>query len=278
MLAESRPPRLILAHVLLGATWALSLAGCADGDSHASDDLVESDPVSQQLAGLTGNWGLFVFDEPVAVRLEREGDELTGSGCCIPDAAAEAFCCGRVTGSVQGAKVSFSFPLASSQEIYRADVVLSEDGTRMGGEFFHDVADSAASPPAVKSAWLHYDGYERNWLDRNPDLASELSALENPTVRLSPTSSEGDGFEYDTDYHLVTSRDGLGGDLGPFWGTEISVRPSDGALVAGPVPATDPLLPVSLVLRRDGTKLVDVDATLASGASYQFNVVPDGER
>lgn len=278
MRAEFTPPCLVLAELLLGATWALALIGCAGTDSHSSDDLLESDTVSVQATGLSGNWGLFVFDEPVAVRLERQGDELTGFGCCIPDAAAEAFCCGRVTGSVRGNKISFSFPLASRQESYRADVVWSEDGARMGGEFFRDQEDSAESSPAVKSAWLRYDSDERNWLDRNPDLANELSALHNPIVRLSRVSSEGDGFVYDTDYQLVTSRDGLGGDLGPFWGTEISVRSSDGAIVAGPVPVTDPDLPVSLVLRRDGAQLLDIEATLPSGASYLFDVAPDGER
>jgi hypothetical protein len=45
----------------------------------------------------------------------------------------------------------------------------------------------------------------------------------------------------------------------------VAVRESDDAIIAGPVPPTDPSIPVGLEIRRDGERVIAVQATLASG-------------
>ena len=267
--------------VLFAGALALNMLHCGDGDKNWQDDLQASDGAdsSTSRAGLriSGNWGLFLFEDPVAVNLEQAGEELSGYGCCIPDQVAENYCCGPIEGSIDDNQVSFSFPLGDTGDRYRAELVVSEDGTRMGGSFFRDhegEADSTA-PISRKGAWLRYDSFERNWLTTYPELADELSSLEDlSSLRLSADSEAGDGFVHDQEYGLVSALGSVGGDLGPFWGSEISVREGDGAIVAGPVPATDPGLPVSLVLHRSGSTLLDAEMTMASGMTYHFEVAP----
>jgi hypothetical protein len=60
------------------------------------------------------------------------------------------------------------------------------------------------------------------------------------------------------------------GELGSFWMTEMIWQEQAQALQVGPVPATDPSLPVALNLRFDGTTLIEVEATAPSGATYLF--------
>jgi hypothetical protein len=60
------------------------------------------------------------------------------------------------------------------------------------------------------------------------------------------------------------------GDLGSFWMTEMIWYEQAQALQVGPVPATDPSLPVALNLRFNGTLLTEVEATASSGATYLF--------
>src|ERR1700690_2936371 len=64
------------------------------------------------------------------------------------------------------------------------------------------------------------------------------------------------------------------GDLGAFWMTEMSWQEQSQALQVGPVPATDPSLPVGLNLRFNGTVLNEVVATAPSGATYLFAAAP----
>jgi hypothetical protein len=45
-------------------------------------------------------------------------------------------------------------------------------------------------------------------------------------------------------------------------------------LLVGPVPATDPALPVALHLHFVGNVLGDVEATSPSGADYLFSAAP----
>lgn len=289
---------------VVAATLALGLVHCGDAESSYSDDLVAEESTgdsgdtetktaagdtnttgsnvpkaadgtpSPAGLGLTGNWGMFLFEDPVAIRLEQAGDQLSGVGCCIPDLVADQYCCGSISGSIDGNRASFSFPLGDLGDRYRAEVVVSEDGTRLGGRFFRD--DATDSPMLdVKTAWLRYESTQETWLTTHPDLEAELRDISGSIVRLRDSAEAGDGFEHDTDYELIAAHGSLGGDLGAFWGSEIHVRASDGAIVAGPVPTTSPDLPETLTLHREGTSLVDVEVTMGSGATYSFDVVAD---
>ena len=292
---------------VVAATLAVGLVHCGDAESSTSDDLVTDPPEgstsdsgdtetksaagntnttgsdvpkaaggdpSPAGLGLTGNWGMFLFEDPVAIRLEQDGDQLSGVGCCIPDLVADQYCCGTITGSIDGDRASFSFPLGDLGDSYRAEVVVSEDGTRLGGRFFRD--DATNSPLLdLKTAWLRYESAQETWLTIHADLEAELRDISGTIVRLHDTAEAGDGFDHDTDYELLAAHGSLGGDLGAFWGSEIHVRASDGAIVAGPVPTTSPDFPESMILHRDGATLLEVEVTMGSGATYRFGVASD---
>lgn len=268
--------------LLVAATLAWSLLHCGDGETGSADQLradeasdLDASPVKAK--DLTGNWGMFLFDDPVAVRLEQQGDVLTGVGCCIPDVTAERYCCGSITGSVAGDRATFSFPLGARGERYRAEVVVSDDFMRLGGSFFRD--DATDTPVvATKTAWLRYGFDRETWLTTYPELDAELRDLSGTILRLSDASDAGDGYDHAREYELLTAFGSVGGDLGAFWGSEVHLRESDGAIVAGPVPVTDPALPEALVLHRDGSTLLEAVVSMPSGASYRFEVVSPGER
>lgn len=257
--------------------FALGLLHCGDGEESSTDNLLvdgtsHSRDTSGTLQGLTGNWGMFLFEDPVAIRLDQEGDVLTGVGCCIPDLIADQYCCGPITGKVDGDRVSFSFPLGGLGDRYRAEVVVSEDGSRLGGGFFRD--DATGTPlVSMKTAWLRYGSYQETWLTTYPDLEKELRDVSGSVLRLSDASEAGNGYQHGEDYQLLAAFGSVGGDLGPFWGSEVRVRESDGVIVAGPVPVTDPNLPQSMLLHRDGHTLLSAELTMASGATYRFDVV-----
>ncbi|HEY6724686.1 MAG TPA: hypothetical protein VI197_11675 [Polyangiaceae bacterium] len=266
---------------LVAATFGLSLVHCGDGEMGSTDPLLADDSSvvedkSVRALDLTGNWGMFLFEDPVAVRIHQEGDVLTGVGCCIPDAAAEQYCCGPITGNVAGDRATFSFPLGRLGDRYRAEVIASDDFMRLGGSFFRD--DASDTPlVSMKTAWLRYGFDQETWLTIHPDLESELRSLSGSVLRLNEASESGDGYAHGEGYQLLTAFGSVGGDLGAFWGSELRVRESDGAIVAGPVPVTDPTLPQALVLLRDGTRLLEAEVTMASGASYRFDVVSPAE-
>lgn len=287
--------------LLLAAALAVGLVHCGDAEGEAQDDLLAADDSADANAtdadsaapdssgpnsgeapatstrNLTGNWGMFLFEDPVAIRLEQEGDVLTGVGCCLPDLIAAQYCCGLITGSVDGDTATFSFPLGDLGDSYRAEIVVSEDRTRLGGTFYRD--DAAGTPLlSVKSAWLRYGFEQETWLTSYPELEEELRDMSGSVLRLSDVSKAGDGYEHGEEYTLRTTFGSVGGELGPFWGSELRVRESDGAIVAGPVPITDPRLPETMVLHRDGKTLQGAEVTMPSGASYRFDVVSPGER
>jgi hypothetical protein len=63
----------------------------------------------------------------------------------------------------------------------------------------------------------------------------------------------------------------IAGDLGAFWGGELSWNDAEETLIAGPVPETDPELPIELRLRFIGGTLVEVEAMLSSGDTGTFS-------
>lgn len=215
---------------------------------------------------------MFTWEDPVTVTLSRSENSIEGSGCCVPRAPLlPADCCGPVTGEVDGLHVSFSFPVGSTNLVYTTDAYLSDDGSRMGGYFRSTQPDSMPDDPrfVFAVAWLPVDD-ETDRLPKNPDLALEESST-SLFFQLSAQASEGDGFARGETYEVAFNVDNaVSGDFGSFWSTEISVGPN-GDLVLGPVPATHPDLPISAVLQRDGSEVVDATVTMPSGATYVFD-------
>lgn len=219
---------------------------------------------------------MFGFADPVSVDLVQRGTTLGGQGCCGPIGPSNIVdCCGSISGEREEDELSFAFPAGSLGYLYMADVVVAEDGSRMGGIFR---SDTGAEEPGrgVKGAWLRYSPEsETGWLPTNEEIVAAVSNLEVTLMQLTEDSEEGDGFERGESYTMVPNYGAIVGDLGPFWSTEMRLEDGDdGVIVAGPVPVTHPSLPESLVIRPDDGRVLEVELTMPSGASYRFEPTP----
>jgi hypothetical protein len=214
---------------------------------------------------------MFVFEDPVVVSLSNTNGVIEGWGCCAPETNTILDCCGSIEGEAFGAHTTFSYS-AGPNYIHTAHAMLSEDGSRLGGYFQGSQSGHDPAPgPGRRVAWLRLSA--EPWLATNPEL-DEANLPTATSFELAPESPEGDGFVVGESYTTRFTRDSaMGGDFGSFWATEISIRPEDGAILAGPVPVTDGSLPVSVVLNRDGDAIVDATVTMPSGESYLFVAV-----
>jgi len=220
---------------------------------------------------LSGNWAMFHFEDPVAVSLQQRGSELSGTGCC-GGLADNTFCCAPIAGgSLEGRHVQFSFPVDIGSGFYAIDGYVSEDGTRMAGPFHH--LGGWGSP----TAWVRIAEGEV-WLPSPEDgLSVELEDHFGWFV-LTLASDEVVGvYAPGESYAVAVSGAPLtfvSGDLGCFWEAELSWSPAEGVLTAGPVPETHPDLPTELHIEFEGNVLVQVAATLPSGAEARFSPSP----
>jgi hypothetical protein len=125
-----------------------------------------------------------------------------------------------------------------------------------------------------KTAWLPYQpSRDAPWLSGDavsePYFASSTLQLVGEATAESPfQASETYGLEH------LPSR-GLAGDFGSFWYSEFEARLEDSVIEVGPVPATDPALPVALSVRITERRVTEVEATMESGAVYRFVPVSD---
>jgi hypothetical protein len=234
----------------------------------------EPNPANEANLSIAGRWGMFYFEDLVTVDLVQRGTELSGLGCDAdlpggtPDLSSESQYCGPITGEIRGnqAHFSFSFRALTGTDAYKADVTVAADGSRMAGYF-----NGAARQRFFSTSWLRIpDGESR--------LAWPAEGEDKPfgaTYRLTLVESSSGGTEFDSaqTYTFSYQPNRALGDLGDFWVTEMSYPEAGQPIRIGPVPATDPRLPVSLVLSHDESSITAVAAVTGSGNSYSFGAV-----
>jgi hypothetical protein len=147
---------------------------------------------------------------------------------------------------------------------FRADVAVSSDASRMSGTFVD------AGGQTQSSSWLRLHDDQT----RLPSPAPVNDPMEGDYVlRLVESASPGSTYDAQRTYHLSYRADaGLFGDLGAFFSAEVSRSADPGAPIqVGPVPATDPMLPVAMTLDHDAMSLTRLTARNASGIVSTFD-------
>jgi hypothetical protein len=220
---------------------------------------------------IEGKWAMIGFEDPVAVGLAQQGTVLTGYGCCAGlKPALGDDCCGFVSdGSIANgrARFGFSFDFGGGVHEYFADVTVSVDGQRMLGAF---------SRTSRQTAWVRIDPIDFEMYGYLATNGVVYQAVEGRVGRyaltLVDTTANGSDYSLDATYELGISETLplVWGDLGPFWGGEMSWLADEETLVVGPVPVTDPSFPIALRLDFQGVVLRSVEAEMASGARYLF--------
>jgi hypothetical protein len=221
---------------------------------------------------IAGAWAMFDFEDPVTVYLQRDGNELSGMGSCVPVTTSVIVDCqGKLSGTIDGHHAAFSFP--ASFLTYGADVIASEDWQRMAGNF---VADGSTGG-SLWIAWARIpDG--QSWLtSTDQGLIDAVDAREG-TFAIQLVSGTGDAFGSAGTYSLLL-RNGhgvptLSGNLGAFWGGEMKWDEAAETLDIGPVPVTRPELPIEVHAQFDGTALLTVEATMPGDDVYEFDGIP----
>jgi hypothetical protein len=249
---------------------ALAIAGAvgyavdAGGGGESS---VQLEPPSVDIAG---RWGMFLFEDPVGVQLSIDAHgKLSGRGCAAgaptnaPDQAASE--CGDLSGTMTGNRASFTLPFNGSLYVYAAETTVSADGKRMTGRF-HDTADWRRYP----TAWLRIaDG--QAWF---PYPAPSEGLLESAQYDLRLVTADPGATEYVAGkvYSVLTMPDGLTGDLGSFWFTEMTRSGASDRIEVGPVSPTAPELAVSMTIELDARVPKRMTAITGSGHKYVFAV------
>jgi hypothetical protein len=234
---------------------------------------------------ISGRWGLFITEDPVGVQLLQASDgTLTGRGCTVGAPGVPAFetspfrglsQCGDIAGAVQGRSASFSFavPFNDTTLRYSASVAVSDDARRMAGAIDVRVGETGTSGLSPPTAWLRVAD-DADWLKRFGKEVELEAALGNYALTLDASASVGGDFMPGRTYGLVYWRDGIAGDLGSFWHTELSAQLAratmGSARTAGPVSPTSPALPTSVVLEFDSEAIRTVTATTEAGGRYTF--------
>ena len=214
---------------------------------------------------LTGRWAMFAFEDPVAVDIHGSGGAIEGQGCCggFSAKSGQFGCCGAVTGTMADRRASFgfSFDFGGEPYTYSTESYVSSDGKRMGGRF------SRIGWPV---AWVRIASTDATLPPADPAIQEVIDGRSGSyALVLADDPAPGSDFSAHSTYHLNTGRF-VFGDLGAFWGGEMSWSAADQTLAVGPVPETAPGLPVALWLHFDGTTLVFVEAAMASGVRYHF--------
>jgi hypothetical protein len=222
---------------------------------------------------ITGRWGMFMFEDPIAIDIVQSGNALSGLGCDagLPDPkVGGAELCAPLTGTVEGNRASFGFDIPGYR--FRATVIVSQDANRMAGEF-HDVIGNA-----FKSSWLRLGEDERGLPGRFSESPMVLDLLNSYELRLIESLSPGTSFDPLLTYEVTyLPHWGLYGDLGVFYYTEITgEQEAAGPILVGPVPATNPALPLSIRFDRDGSILTHAVAVDVHGVVSEFQLTPTG--
>jgi len=229
---------------------------------------------------VSGRWAMIAFEDPVAVGLREMGGVLTGEGCCTgldssSGPPAPFMCCGPVNGEIATRHATFwlTFELGSQSIKYWSDAFVSANGQRMTGRFKTMTSQHVMDGdyPGIPVAWVRI-GFADNWLPVGISAAHQVLTTRSGAydLVLSEERAAGNDFAPNQTYRLGLGYRFVTGDLGVFWDGEMSWNASDQTMVVGPVPETEPRLPVALALHFQGPTLTSVDATMSSGARYSF--------
>lgn len=218
---------------------------------------------------LTGEWGMFWWEDPVTVSIQQTGQAITGYGCCsgLPRGGIEPFCCGTVTGTSTEARASFAFALepVGGMPVYATDVYVSEDKQRLGGTF------SAGGNGDVAVAWVHVDP-QFGGVGPVPSSLIDAMVERFGGFELTLSSALVDRFQPLTPYELWLGNGFIRGAFGPFYFGEMTWNAETQTLMVGPVPATDPSFAMKLELIFSGALLKTVIATYPDESPYFFTV------
>jgi hypothetical protein len=208
----------------------------------------------------------------VVVDLEQRGTHLTGLGCYngfLTAQEEEEFLdsdCGEIAGSIVDNHVQFAFlahPIGAM--LYEAELLVDEQRQRMTGITTQgDFGD-------YLSVWLRA-GTDERWLTSEFEWPAEI--IRGWYVLELTDSSAGDQYAVGQTYRLkIDDRGGIGGELGCFWNTEFTLGGGDAGISTvsvGPVPITQPDLPIALQLSFSFGVLTNVEAETPDGARYPF--------
>jgi hypothetical protein len=218
---------------------------------------------------IAGRWAMFFFEDPVGIQVTEADGTLTGLGCASgtpPLQEPNLDYCGDVHGTVQANQASFDFKF--DRYDYIANTTVSADAQRMTGRF-HGAVDWLPYP----TAWLRVSEGKEGLPGRDPSDPPEESG--DYDLRLSNADPGATEYVPNTVYSLYYSyRGSLSGDLGCFWDAEITRPNADGPIQVGPVPLTDPALPVSMSIEVNEKRLTQFSVVTGSGHSYTFSAVP----
>jgi len=247
--------------------------GGATGQGGAAGGTAGAAGTELPTADVSGRWGLFVFEDPVGVLLHQEADgTITGQGCGSgapgggpPQQEPNLWGCGSLSGRTVGKTASFAFPTPVTGFQYQATVVISADGQRMTGTL-----TTSTAKITYPLAW-HRVRDDAAWLDRGDFMRPDPMAGRYE-LTLIPEESVGNEFVAGTPYAIRYGEHTILGQLGSFWTDEISPVAEGSPLRVGPVSATVPELPNSLLIDFDAGGFTGVTASTPSGGHYRFAV------
>ncbi len=253
-----------------GSGAAAAAAGSSGALDAAAGDAGAAGGPELPTLDISGRWGVFAFGDPVGVELKQGFGALSGSGCDVgapplqnPD--VDPGYCGPIVGEVVGNHASFAFQM--SQERYATDVTVSADGTRMAGRFY-----TGSGQYFVPVAWLRVAEGE-TWLVATGE-SKALPGAVGYSLKLVDADPGATEYTPDAPYFMRLARGELWGDLGSFFGSELTRPVEAGPILVGPVPPTVPNLAVAMVIELSGEQFTKVTATTASGHHYTFSATP----
>jgi hypothetical protein len=236
--------------------------GSASAESPNGGSAPAASPTPIRIAG---RWGLFFFEDPIAVEIVQTGSKLSGLGCDagLPTESynPQQELCGPLVGEVVGNRAWFEFALFEGSFRVRLEVTIAADASRLSGLL------GFQSPPRLDVALLPLRENEA-WLP-SPEDAERFLFYGQGSFELREASDGGTDFQPDQVYELRWDERGISGDLGVFWHTEMSST-SDVAVLVGPVSASTPGQPISLTMDQSNGVVNRVVAVTESGASYVF--------
>jgi hypothetical protein len=256
---------------------ALALLGCEDEQGPQGPSSVAVEPHST----LEGLWGMHTDKTDfVGVQLSEDGSELRGKGCYDgwPNARTDAYfaeiSCGEIFGSsIEGRHVRFTFEASDFGGLrYTSDAYIARDAARMAGTVTFEMDKYIGTTRAV---WLPMEA-ENGWLASELRWPQEIDWLSDRggydlTLQEPAAGSE---LVVGKPYRIDRAREGLVGDLGAFYASEVQFATSaEGELVlsAGPVAETEPNAPIRLALHFAGPELQTVEAETPSGTIYTLS-------